>query len=291
MSEGYADTDFEVVDYQIFCLDPKVLNSHSRKKLLLRGPRPKTLEKNSYFVCIGAAQTFGRFCEKPYPNLLQEKLEIEALNLGYGGAGSSFFLQDNQELLKYINNARFAIIQVMSGRSESNSLFNSKGLSALSRVSDGTTISAIEAYKELLQQQDKKFIKKIIAETRNSYCHNYKQLLQNIEIPKILFWFSTRRPRYWERYKNIGTLFSEFPQLINWSMIKNIRQYSDEYVQCVSRRGRPHVLVSRFTGQPTEVYNKWGENNWKKDYYYPSPQMHIDAANALESACRKYLNH
>lgn len=287
MSEGYADTDFEVVDYQMFALDPKGLNSHTRKPLMLRGPRP-SLEPNSYFVCLGAAQTFGRFCEKPYPTLLQERLKIEVLNLGWGGAGPSFFIKDNQELLKYINQAKFAIIQVMSGRSQSNSLFTSQGLSALRLVSDGTKISAIEAYKELLQQ-DKNYVKKIVAETRDNYCQNYQELLQSIKIPKILFWFSTRRPRYWTRYKNTDTLFNEFPQLVNYSVVKKIQQYSDEYVQCISRRGRPHILVSRFTGQPTEIYNKWGANNWTKDYYYPSPQMHIDAANALEFTCRKYI--
>lgn len=70
MSEHYADTDCEVVDYEIFCLDPKVLHRQSGKSLAIRGPKPNNLDKNNYFVCIGAAQTFGRFCQKPYPNLL-----------------------------------------------------------------------------------------------------------------------------------------------------------------------------------------------------------------------------
>lgn len=289
MSKSYADSDLEVVDYQIFCLDPKILNRHSGKSLMLRGPRPNNLDKNNYFVCIGAAQTFGRFCEKPYPSLLQERLGIDVLNLGVGGAGPSFFSKDNGELLKYINNASFAIIQVMSGRSESNSLFYSKGLSALTKVSDGTKINCDAAYKELLEQHDKNYVKKIVAETRNNYYQNYKYLLGDIKIPKILFWFSTRQPWYLDNYRDVYSLYKEFPQLVNLSMVKKIQKYSDEYIKCVSQRGKPHLLVSRFTGQPTEVYDKWSNKTRKKDDYYPSPEMHIDAADALESVCRKYL--
>lgn len=291
MSQAYADTDFDVVDYQLFCLDPKVLHRHSGKSLMVRGPKPNNLDKNSYFVCLGAAQTFGRFCETPYPTLLQERLGIYALNLGVAGAGPSFFSKENEELLKYINNAKFAVVQVMSGRSESNSLYASKGIGALTRVSDGARITnAADAYKELLKNHDKTFIKKIIAETRENYCNNYKALLQAIEIPKILFWFSTRKPRYQEQYDNIFKLFSQFPHLINQKTIHKIKKYSDEYVECISQRGKPHQLINRFTGQPIQVVDQWHGGYWKENSYYPSPEMHVDAADNLEKICRKYLN-
>ena len=122
MTEGYADPDWEVVDYQMYCLDSEVIDRQTNTVLLLRGPKPQNLESGEYFVCIGAAQTFGRFCERPYPTLLQERLGLQALNLGRRGAGPSFFSKENDKLLGYINGARFAVIQVMAGRSEGNSL-------------------------------------------------------------------------------------------------------------------------------------------------------------------------
>ena len=289
MTAEYVGPDWEVVDYQIYCLDPEVVDRQTNSGLMLRGPAPKRLEKGKYFVCIGAAQTFGRFCENPYPTLLQERLKIQALNLGRGGAGPSFFAKDNRKLLTYINNARFAVIQAMSGRSEGNSLFVSRGLGFYTKVSDGTGIGCDQAFQELLEENDPDYVREIVAETRYNWIDSFQELLEKIRIPKILFWFSVREPHYTERYENVYALFGEFPQLVNANMIDQLRKYSDEYVECISRRGLPHPLVNRFTGKPTTVEDPWG-GIWRENWYYPSPEMHIDAANALEKACRRYLN-
>lgn len=289
MGDQYAKADFEIVDYQIYCLDKEIINPSTGKSLLLRGPQLQNLEPNTYFVCIGAAQTFGRFCQKPFPTLLEEKLGLPVLNLGYGGATSSFFLKDNEKLLTYINNAKFAIIEVMSARRESNSLFINHGTETFTKVSDGTKIKCRDIYQELLERQDIKTVKKIVAETRNNFIKNYKNLLDNIAVPKILFWFSSRPPRYPEKYQTVNQLFGEFPHLVNQQTISKIRKDSDRYVECVSVRGKPHILKSRFTGQPTEVKDLWVEVR-TQDSYYPSPEMHIDAANALEPVCQQYVS-
>lgn len=286
MTEGYATPDWEVVDYQIYRLD-SVIDRQTNAGLLLRGPKPQNIQDGKYFVCIGAAQTFGRFCEKPYPTLLQEKLGIPALNLGRGGAGPSFFSKDNDEILKYINNARFSIIQVMSGRSESNSLFHSRGLGFYTRIADGVSIGCDDAFRGLLKENGVCYVKKIVAETRHNWMNNYKELLEKITIPRILFWFSVRKPRYKEKYQNVSTLFGEFPQLVNSHMINQLDKYYEEYVECVSKRGLPHTLVSRFTGRPTTIEDPWG-GTWNKNWYYPSPEMHMAAANLLLKACQKY---
>ena len=203
---GYQERDFEIVDYQEYRL--------RNTEFFLRGPEPQTLEEKKYFVCVGAAQTFGCFCEKPYPTLLQQEMNMPALNLGFAGAGPYFFLK-NEELLTYINNSKFAVIQIMSGRSESNSLFDSGGLEYLTRLSDGIKIGADDAYKQLLKQNNRNFVKQIIAETRHNWVQNFKELLTKIQIPKILFWFSMRRPFYIASYTSLSGLFRDFP---NWSI-------------------------------------------------------------------------
>jgi hypothetical protein len=62
------------------------------------------------------------------------------------------------------------------------------------------------------------------------------------------------------------------------------------YAECVSLRGSPQPLVSRFTGRPVTVnpaddrldlaVKPWAENR-----YYPSPEMHEDAARTLQAVC------
>jgi hypothetical protein len=215
---------------------------------------------------------------------------MEVLNLGRGGAGPSFFSKDNDKLLKYINDAKFAIIQVMSGRSESNSLFNSKGLGFYTRISDGASIGCDNAFRELLEKKDKDYIARIVSETRYNWVINYKELLRKIKIPKILLWFSVRKPHYKEKYRDLDALFGEFPQLVNLEMLDEIKNLCNEYVECVSRRGLPQLLINRFNGKPISVEDKWS-GIWNKNWYYPSPEMHIEAADALEDICKKYLGH
>lgn len=294
---GYQDRDWEIVDYGLYRLDDS--------DFMVRGPRPDNMEKGNYFVCLGAAQTFGCFCEKPYPILLQEKLNIQALNLGIAGAGPYYFLKHDR-LLEYVNNARFAIIQVMSGRSESNSVFDSGGGEHLKRRSDGAMIGADDAYQQLLQEKTgwrkllfwrkKHDVEQIVAETRHNWVNNYKSLFEKIEVPTILLWFSKRKPEYKESYAHAWSLFGEFPQLVNSDMINQINRCSDEYVECTSSRGSPQLLISRFTGEPTTM----DPANARKDLgtgerqshnsYYPSPEMQIDAANLLEPVCEKYVS-
>lgn len=283
MTHYYQEADWEVVDYHIYCLDEAVIDRQTNAAFLVRGPKPENLQKGQYFVCIGAAQTFGRFCEKPFPNLLQEKLGISGLNLGRGGAGPSFFSQENARLMEYINRARFAIVQVMSGRSASNSLFESKGLGYYIKKSDGSScIGADDAFKELLSHSNKQYVKRIVAETRMNWIESYQELLEQIKIPKILLWLSVRKPRYLEHYYNVYSLFGKFPQLVNKETVDRVKKYCDYYVECVSSREMPQPLINRFTGKPTAVEDKWGGGTWSENWYYPSPEMHIDAANALE---------
>jgi Domain of unknown function (DUF6473) len=303
---GYQEIHWEIVDYQCYFLDDTGLD--------FRGPKPENLQAGQYFVCLGAAQTFGCLCPKPYPSLLQEELQLPTLNLGYGGAGPYFFLK-HEELWKYINQAKFVIVQVMSGRSESNSLFDSGGLEYLTRRADGVKIGAQDAYQQLLEKDypqnrgavekwrrkivgfltENPEVKDIINETRQNWVHNHKLLLEKITVPKILFWFSKRKPDYRERYSSVWALFGEFPQLINQEMMNIIKPYSDDYVECISRRGSPELLISRFTGKPVVIDlaqdpdRQDFQQKWSRNKYYPSPEMQIDAAMALAPICRKYL--
>jgi hypothetical protein len=301
----YQLRDYEVIDYQMYTLG---------ESLRFRGPQISNLETGKYIVCIGAAQTFGCFCSRPFPTILQEEFNLPVLNLGLGGVGPYFFLK-YPELFEYINKAKFAIVQVMSGRSESNSLFESDGLALMTRRSDGVKLSADDAYKQVLEGNyiwqkftiGQKYIRvaariygairavQIVAETRNNWVNNYRNLLKQIEVPKILFWFSKRYPDYQTKYNNISNLFNAYPQMVNQKMIEQIKDLSDEYVECVSDRGTPQRLISRFTGKPTKINSgvplqEFGGKMWTHNSYYPSPEMHEDAAESLKPACLKLLS-
>ena len=284
MGMQYQLRDWDVVDYQEY---PLTNNFYAR------GPALPKIEPKRYFACVGAAQTFGCFCEEPYPLILQEWLSLGALNLGYGGAGPRFFVKD-AILMKYINEAKFVIVQVMSGRSEDNSLFSSGGLEWLTRLSDGVQLGAERAWREMLATHDLAFVQKIVTETRQNWLTSFQSLLAKITPPKILLWFAQRGPDYVENFHDVHSLFGGFPQLVNGAMIAQVRSCCDQYAECVSSRGMPQPLRNRFTAQSAVVNfvgaARKGEEPHPSSYnsYYPSPEMQFDAARAMQSACLKY---
>jgi hypothetical protein len=76
-------------------------------------------------------------------------------------------------------------------------------------------------------------------------------------------------------------------------MVAGLTPRCDAYVECVTRRGLPQRLVDR-EGKPTTVMHSYNLLNPEvrtetHNNYYPSPEMHEDAANALEPICRRLL--
>jgi len=278
---GYPDLDGHIVDYEVFDLPPL---------FRLRGPEPP-LEPGSFFACLGAAQTYGRFCQRPFPTILAEELSLPALNLGMAGAGPLFFLR-RPELFDCINRARFAIVQVMSARSEDNSVFESLDFGLLKRRSGGEPVLTWPAYQELLETEGPDTVRKIVAETRSNFIGYYRELLTRIEVPTILFWFAQRTPDYDEEYSDVNGVFGSFPQLVDAATMAELAPHADGYVECVSSRGLPQPLFDRFTGEPTtmqDVAVELGGQRHTHNYYYPSPEMHEDAAKALLKPARSML--
>jgi hypothetical protein len=269
----YQDRDQHILDYDLFefC------------GLSLRGPKP-ALDPGHFFVCLGAAQTFGRFCERPYPTLLSEQLGLPVLNLSAPAAGPLFFLR-RSKLLEHVNRARFVIVQVMSGRTEMNSRFDSSGGGLLTRRSDGSKVAAEPAYRELLETEDVEVVRQLVAETRSNWVAHYRELLATIQIPTVLLWFSRRPPAYQEDYSNVRRLFGAYPQLVNEEMVEELRPNVDDYVECVTSRGLPQPLFDGKTGDPTTVAGPevLGDRALTHNTYYPSPEMHEDAAASLRA--------
>lgn len=292
---GYQRRDYEVVDYEL----AKLVGSG----LYFRGAGNGGYEGGNFFTCLGAAQTLGCFCKDPYPALLSGKLGVPALNLGYGGAGPEFFARQRQ-LHPIINQGSFAVIQVMSGRSQSNSLFECGGLEFLTRRTDGRQLGSNAAYGDLLAGHSlirkggpvgrrlarllaRPRLRSLVAETRVAWVESYRVLLQELTCPTVLLWFSTRTPDYQEDPRTLRGLFGDFPQLVNRAMVDEVAGMCSGFVECTTARGNPQPLFSRFTGAPVTVDPTADRRDlgvgppWSHNRYYPSPEMHEDAADAL----------
>jgi Domain of unknown function (DUF6473) len=287
-SMGYQECDQHIIDYQMYELAGVTPHPGSGQ---FRGPQ---VTGSRYIACVGAAQTFGRFCAEPFPMLLRREVGIETMNLGQAGAGPTFH-NSSPGLLRYINNAEVVIVQVLSARSQSNSMFRTfSHARAGIRQSDGALMPAERFYHELMLHEPDR-VAGIVEETRKGYVEAMLRLLRDITPPTILFWFSVRRPDYTAAYDlPLDRLFGSFPQLVNGAMVDRLSVAADRYVECITARGLPQPLFD-LRGRPTTVTQQddFGPSTVVYDHnpYYPSPGMHADAAAALAGPCRQLLRH
>lgn len=270
---SYQKRDAHIIDYEVY-----PFNGYE-----LRSPRIDTAKP--YIACIGAAQTFGPFCKKPFPTLLASKLGIQVLNLGIAGAIPAQFLTDN--ILGHINKSKFAIIQILSGRCGSNSYYTHVQRS-VGIIHEGYRVAApFLFWTEAEKKYDNDLLNKLVEETRRDYIYQMLALIRSVKVPKILFYFSKYKPENLPAKLSL----SPFPQLLTRWMVEEIAGFCDEYVECVSSVGLPQKLYDK-NGKPTYVKrSSWDEVNppMSQNDYYPSPEMHIEAANALELKCRTFL--
>jgi hypothetical protein len=305
MSEGYQRRDAAIVDYQLWRAAPG--------GEWLRGPAPPSLAPGSYFACVGAAQTFGCFAARPWPTLLAARLGLPVLNLGVAGAGPAWFRQPALRAL--LDGARCVVFQVMSGRSADCSRFLSGGRERLRVRADGRELAADAAWTEALHGDlaglanplrrglanrwrarfGRAEVRRLVRETTDDWVAQFRGLLAETRTRKLVFWFSQRPPRHRPRFHSLAALFGAFPQLVDERMVAAVASLADAYVECTTARGVPQLLRDRVSGAPTTVRPAdagTGEDpalRWTHNAYYPSPEMHEDAAQALLEPVRALL--
>jgi len=277
----YQSEAYHIVDYDLWRLEGC--------DEYFRGPQ-MVCNPGKYVAYVGAAQTFGTFCRFPFVSLVTERVGGAAANFGIGGAGPRRFFGD-EALMRAINSAGVVVVQVMSGRSVGNSLYeNLDGTSSLRlRSKPGSNwVWAESVWDELVKTKPREDVLRLVEETRANWVAEMRTLLQAIKPPKILVWFSTRRPSHNFTYENAQTLLGPFPHFVNADMLGDIMHLTDDYVEAVSSQGLPQPLYDRFTGERTSVtrpdYARVTMNGG-----YPSPQMHVAAAEALAPTLVKLL--
>ena len=305
VSQGYQIRDAAIVDYRLWQLQGATD--------WLRGPQPPALAPGSYIACVGAAQTFGCFVETPWPQLLAGRLCIPTLNLGIAGAGPALFQQ--QPFATLLANARAVVFQVLSGRSADCSRFRSGGRERLTLRSDGRVLAADDAWREVLHadlagwrapllrglrnrwlgRYGRHHVQQLVQETQTDWLAQFHRLLAGTSVPKVLLWWSRRTPQHQPRFHSLAALFGDYPQLIDAPMVHALAGRCDAYVECVTKRGSPQLLRDRSTGEPTSVTpaaastGEAAHVRWTHNAYYPSPEMHADAADALLEPLRQLL--
>ena len=121
-------------------------------------------------------------------------------------------------------------------------------------------------------------------ELKSAWVARTRTLLESIEAPTILFWFSERSPDDATRHRE-GKAMLKYPHFVDRDMIEQVAHFADGYVECATNVGLPQSLL--IDGGP--VLRTPKGDPVKENRYYPSPEMHAEAARRLAPEIRKLL--
>jgi hypothetical protein len=278
VSDYYQDLDAPHFDY-----DMQAVPGIATHKF--RGPIPDLALP--YMACIGGAQTMGRFTAHAYPQLLSKELSLPCLNLGLGGAGPAFALRP--EVLSLLQRAQIVVVQIFSGRSASNSRYDSsaEGRNYGRCVRTGEYVAYEDFLEQLMLRKDQALTRRIVAETREDYAFSMHALARALPNPAVLLWFSQRKPAYVCDYRESFGIANHYPQLIDDLTLATFREAFTAYVECSEAVGLPQPL---WHGEPVDATRQDSQGRLH-NYYYPSPEMHAAAAAKLAPACRELLQN
>jgi len=90
-------------------------------RLMFRGPR-RSLDRD-FIAFLGGTETYGKFIERPFPSLLEERLGIACVNFGWPNAGVDVFLNE-PAVLEICARARAVVVQIPCAQNMSNRFYS-----------------------------------------------------------------------------------------------------------------------------------------------------------------------
>ncbi|HGG05551.1 MAG TPA: hypothetical protein ENK28_08835 [Aliiroseovarius sp.] len=213
---------------------------YGKSKLLFRGPKRKL--DQPYVAVLGGSETYGKFLERPYAALVEERMDFPFVNLGCVNAGTDVFVND-QSIIDICANARVTVVQLMGAQNLSNRFYAvhprrndrflraSNLLKTIYREVDFTEFNFNKHLLMALHQASPDKFAMVAEELKEAWVARMKNLISKIEGRVVLLWMSDRAP---EARQNCS-LESGDPLFIGQEMI-------DELLPFVS--GLAEVIVS-----------------------------------------------
>ncbi|MGR3662751.1 MAG: DUF6473 family protein [Paracoccaceae bacterium] len=176
---------------------------YGNSKLLFRGPG-KRLEV-PYCAVIGGTETYGKFVENPYADLLEGMIGIPVLNLGCMNAGLDVFLHDDT-VMEICEGARITVIQIMGAQNMSNKYYsvhprrndrflNASGLlQAIYRDVDFTRFHFTGHLLHALVETSAEKFELVKQELKAAWVTRMQVILERIDGPVVLLWLADHSP-------------------------------------------------------------------------------------------------
>ncbi|WP_237215953.1 DUF6473 family protein [Ruegeria lacuscaerulensis] len=168
---------------------------YSSARLWFRGPK-RSLD-TPYMACAGGTETFGRFVDRPFAAVLEDRLDRRCLNLGSLFCGVDALCQE-KGLQSLLNAAELCVLQAPDLLGQSNRFYrvhprrNDRFLAATDDLIslypeiDFADVNFVHHLMKLLQgHQDARF-EAVAEELRRNWVRQVGGLLQSLQSPVIL---------------------------------------------------------------------------------------------------------
>lgn len=211
---------------------------YGRSKTLFRGPKRRI--DGPFTAFLGGAETYGKFIAHPYPAILEERLGVSSVNLGWPNAGVDAFLCD-PELLQVVAAARAVVIRIPGAQNMSNRFYGvhprrndrflqaSTLLQTVFRDVDFTEFHFTRHLLTSLRDHAPDRFSMLREELQQAWVARMGQLLDRIPVPVLLLWFADHDPGA----PGDEQALDRDPLFITPEMIETLRDRVNGVVTCV----------------------------------------------------------
>ncbi len=250
---------------------------YGSSRLLFRGPR-RDIER-AYVAVLGGSETYGKFVQDPFPDLIERDLGLPVANLGCMNAGPDVFLNE-ESITAIAAQACVTVVQLLGAQNLSNRYYavhprrNDRFLGAtpllraiFPRV-DFTEFNFTRHMLQALQHSSAERFEVVAEELRAAWVVRMKLLLARLAGPTILLWMADVAPPSPTRQVELA----RNPLLVDAEMVAVIRPSATGYVQVISSAQARAQGVEGMTFGPLDA---------PAAATVPGPLVHREVAEAL----------
>ena len=210
---------------------------YGNSKVLFRGPRRRL---DAPFVAFfGGTTTYGKFIERPFPDLVEDALGVNCINFGSLNGGIDVFAAD-PFLREVTKEARATVIQITSPRNMSNRFYRvhprrndrfveaSALLRAIYRDVDFSEFNFTNHMLQRLLLISPERFQTVIEELRAAWTARMRLVLSQISGKTILLWAGDTAP------EDMNDDIDLDPAFVTQDMLNSVIPLATEYVQVVA---------------------------------------------------------
>ena len=254
---------------------------YGSSKLVFRGP---VVDINrDYVAFLGGSETYGKFIERPFPDIVGARLGLPALNLGCVSAGVDVYHED-PTVLELARLAKLRVVQVAGAQNLSNRMYTvhprrndrfvkaSRLLTVLYPEIDFTEIHFTGHLITALRATSTERFELVVEELTSAWQARMAKFLKRIGGPTVLLFLSPRGA------DETAMLLQAEPRLIDAELLKSMESYATAIVHASTppsgeKAGASGMIFSELEAAAAASL--------------PAPDVHMQIAEAIISALKK----